>query len=107
VAHVRDGFSPQTNIVRQDGVRSTLISILKNGGSVPFGKEIFSHANGIGRQARSAEKDPVPLKMKDFSWPDGWPSFVATRGSSQQELSRGTLAVSFAFSEVKSEFERL
>src|SRR5277367_1248156 len=32
VAHVRDGFSPQTNIVRQDGVRSTLISILKNGG---------------------------------------------------------------------------
>jgi multidrug efflux pump subunit AcrB len=31
VAHVHDGFSPQTNIVRQDGVRSTLISILKNG----------------------------------------------------------------------------
>src|SRR6202012_2566343 len=31
VAHVRDGFSPQTNIVRQDGVRSTLLSILKNG----------------------------------------------------------------------------
>ncbi len=31
VANVRDGFSPQTNIVRQDGVRSTLISILKNG----------------------------------------------------------------------------
>jgi multidrug efflux pump subunit AcrB len=31
VASVRDGFSPQTNIVRQDGVRSTLISILKNG----------------------------------------------------------------------------
>jgi multidrug efflux pump subunit AcrB len=31
VAYVRDGFAPQTNIVRQDGVRSTLISILKNG----------------------------------------------------------------------------
>ncbi len=31
VAHVRDGFSPQTNIVRQDGLRSTLLSILKNG----------------------------------------------------------------------------
>ena len=31
VAHVHDGFSPQTNIVRQDGTRSTLISILKNG----------------------------------------------------------------------------
>jgi multidrug efflux pump subunit AcrB len=31
VANVRDGFSPQTNIVRQNGARSTLISILKNG----------------------------------------------------------------------------
>ncbi len=31
VANVRDGFSPQTNIVRQDGVRSTLLSVLKNG----------------------------------------------------------------------------
>jgi multidrug efflux pump subunit AcrB len=31
VAQVRDGFMPQANIVRQDGVRSTLISILKHG----------------------------------------------------------------------------
>ncbi|AQH01233.1 RND transporter [Burkholderia sp. KK1] len=31
VAHVRDGFSPQTNIVRQDGRRGVLISVLKNG----------------------------------------------------------------------------
>ncbi len=31
VAHVHDGFSPQTNVVRQDGLRSTLLSILKNG----------------------------------------------------------------------------
>jgi multidrug efflux pump subunit AcrB len=31
VAHVRDGFSPQTNIVRQDGQRGVLISVLKNG----------------------------------------------------------------------------
>jgi CzcA family heavy metal efflux pump len=31
VAHVRDGFTPQTNIVHQDGVRGTLLSILKNG----------------------------------------------------------------------------
>jgi len=33
VAHVRDGFSPQTNIVRQDGVRGTLLSVMKNGGA--------------------------------------------------------------------------
>src|SRR5580658_1724282 len=33
VAHVRDGFTPQTNIVRQDGVRGVLMSIYKLGGS--------------------------------------------------------------------------
>src|ERR1700686_2040433 len=33
VAHVRDGFSPQTNIVRQNGERGVLVSINKNGGS--------------------------------------------------------------------------
>ncbi|HJT87550.1 MAG TPA: efflux RND transporter permease subunit [Bryobacteraceae bacterium] len=31
VAHVRDGYSPQTNIVRQDGSRGALLSILKEG----------------------------------------------------------------------------
>jgi CzcA family heavy metal efflux pump len=33
VAHVRDGFPPQTNIVRQDGRRGALLSVLKNGGA--------------------------------------------------------------------------
>jgi multidrug efflux pump subunit AcrB len=33
VASVRDGFSPQTNIVRQDGARGVLLSVLKNGGA--------------------------------------------------------------------------
>jgi multidrug efflux pump subunit AcrB len=31
VGHVRDGFSPQTNVVRVDGQRATLQTILKNG----------------------------------------------------------------------------
>ncbi|MBB4198768.1 RND transporter [Rhodoblastus sphagnicola] len=31
VAHVRDGFSPQTNVVRLDGVRGVLQSVLKTG----------------------------------------------------------------------------
>jgi len=31
VAHVRDGYPPQTNIVRVDGRRAVLMSILKNG----------------------------------------------------------------------------
>ena len=33
VANVRDGYSPQTNIVRQDGTRGVLLSVLKNGGA--------------------------------------------------------------------------
>jgi multidrug efflux pump subunit AcrB len=33
VAHVRDGFPPQTNIVRVDGQRSALMNILKTGSS--------------------------------------------------------------------------
>ncbi|MGH8620329.1 MAG: efflux RND transporter permease subunit [Burkholderiales bacterium] len=33
IAHVRDGFSPQTNIVRQNGERGVLLSVLKNGGA--------------------------------------------------------------------------
>jgi multidrug efflux pump subunit AcrB len=45
VAHVRDGFSPQTNIVRQDGVRSTLISILKNGNNSTL--EIVSNVKAL------------------------------------------------------------
>ncbi|MFC5474511.1 efflux RND transporter permease subunit [Paraherbaspirillum soli] len=31
VAHVRDGFTPQTNVVRLDGQRGVLLSVLKNG----------------------------------------------------------------------------
>src|SRR6516162_6937247 len=31
VAHIRDGFAPQTNIVRQNGNRGALMSIYKNG----------------------------------------------------------------------------
>src|SRR2546427_3992999 len=33
VAHVRDGFAVQTNIVRQNGRRAALLTILKNGGA--------------------------------------------------------------------------
>jgi multidrug efflux pump subunit AcrB len=31
VAQVRDGYMPQQNVVRQDGVRSTMLTVLKNG----------------------------------------------------------------------------
>lgn len=31
VAHVRDGFSPQTNVVRRDGQRGALVTVMKTG----------------------------------------------------------------------------
>ncbi len=33
VAQVRDGFAPQTNIIRQDGRRGVLVTIMKTGGA--------------------------------------------------------------------------
>jgi len=33
VAHVRDGYAVQTNVVRHNGVRAALLTVLKNGGS--------------------------------------------------------------------------
>src|SRR5207245_3872442 len=33
VAHVRDGFAIQTNMVRQDGRRSVLLTVIKKGGA--------------------------------------------------------------------------
>lgn len=33
IGNVRDGFSPQTNVSRQDGRRGVLLSVLKNGGA--------------------------------------------------------------------------
>jgi multidrug efflux pump subunit AcrB len=33
VAHVRDGFAPQINIVKQNGQRGVLLPVLKNGGA--------------------------------------------------------------------------
>src|ERR1700716_3147953 len=36
VAQVRDGYMPQENIVHQDGVRSTLLQVFKNGSSSSF-----------------------------------------------------------------------
>src|SRR6266852_3819197 len=42
VAQVRDGYMPQQNVVRQDGVRSTLLSVLKNGSA-----STLQVANGV------------------------------------------------------------
>ena len=60
VAQVRDGYSPQTNIVRQDGVRGTLLTVMKNGGSSTL--DIVSNVKNT--LARVATTLPRELTMK-------------------------------------------
>jgi multidrug efflux pump subunit AcrB len=51
VAFVRDGFSPQTNIVRKDGARGVLLSVLKNGGASTL--DIMSDLRALLPQAQA------------------------------------------------------
>ena len=52
VAHVRNGFPPQTNIVRVDGQRSALLSVIKTGNASTLNivKGILSKADGLKSQ---------------------------------------------------------
>ncbi|MGA7402113.1 MAG: efflux RND transporter permease subunit [Candidatus Sulfotelmatobacter sp.] len=59
VAHIRDGFSPQTNIVRADGNRGALMSIYKNGNASTL--QIVSGVKNIVQQA--AQALPPALKI--------------------------------------------
>src|SRR5579872_1464590 len=59
VAHIRDGFAPQTNIVRQDGNRGALMSIYKNGNASTL--QIVGGVKDIVDQA--AQALPAELKV--------------------------------------------
>ena len=59
VAHIRDGFAPQTNIVRQNGNRGALMSIYKNGKASTL--QIVSGVKDIVDQA--AQSLPPELKI--------------------------------------------
>lgn len=63
VAHVRDGFSPQTNVVRQNGIRGTLLTIMKNGEASTL--DIVNHVKEI--LPRVAETLPEDLVMKPLN----------------------------------------
>ena len=51
VAHVRDGYAVQTNIVRHNGSRAALLTVLKNGGSSTL--EIIKELKAILPRIRS------------------------------------------------------
>jgi CzcA family heavy metal efflux pump len=59
VAHIRDGFAPQTNIVRQNGNRGVLMSIYKNGAASTL--QIVAGIKGIVKVA--AQALPPELKI--------------------------------------------
>jgi CzcA family heavy metal efflux pump len=59
VAHIRDGFAPQTNIVRQDNNRGALMSIYKNGNASTL--QIVAGVKNIVVQA--AQALPPELKI--------------------------------------------
>jgi multidrug efflux pump subunit AcrB len=52
VAHVRNGFPPQTNIVRVDGQRAALLSVIKTGNASTLNivKGIIAKADGLKSQ---------------------------------------------------------
>ena len=63
VAQVSDGFAPQTNIVRQDGRRSTLVTVLKAGNA-----STIDVVNGIRRLLPRVEQTlPPNLKIQPLA----------------------------------------
>jgi CzcA family heavy metal efflux pump len=61
VAHVRDGFAPQTNIVRANGQRGVLMSILKTGGTSTL--EVVSRVKEILKYYSSSLPEGLHLNM--------------------------------------------
>jgi CzcA family heavy metal efflux pump len=62
VAHIRDGFAPQTNIVRMDGVRGALMSMLKVGSASTITiVEGVKHAAEVASQYLPPEMNITPL----------------------------------------------
>src|SRR5882757_5044383 len=63
VANVRDGFAPQTNIVRQDGRRGALLSILKAGNASTL--DVVKGVRGL--LPRVAQTLPPELKIRPLA----------------------------------------
>ena len=61
VAHVRDGFAPQTNIVRVDGTRAVLMSIQKTG--VASTLDIIGRVKGLIPKIKENIPEGINLNM--------------------------------------------
>ena len=60
VAHVRDGYSPQTSVVRLDGRRAVLVSVLKTGKASTI--DIINGINGKLPQIKAQLPDSLAIK---------------------------------------------
>ena len=83
VAHIRDGFAPQTNIVRQDGNRGALMSIYKNGSASTL--QIVAGIKNI--VALAAQSLPPELKVTAL-----FDQSLFVRASIQGVLREGLIA---------------
>jgi len=61
VAHVRDGYAVQTNIVRHNGARAALLTVLKNGGSSTL--QIVKELKAMLPRVRSTLPSTLALKL--------------------------------------------
>jgi len=61
VAHVRDGYPPQTNIVRRDGHRGVLMSVLKTGSASTL--DIIKNIKGRMPRIRSSLPDGFHIDL--------------------------------------------
>ncbi len=69
VAHVRDGFAPQTNIVRQDGSRGALLTVLKTGNASTLRcgrRACASMLPARGRHAAAGAENPAAGRSIDL-----------------------------------------
>ncbi|XGV96947.1 MAG: efflux RND transporter permease subunit [Leptolyngbya sp. BL-A-14] len=61
VAQVHDGFAVQTNVVRQDGHRASLLTILKSGGASTL--DVVDRIKGVLPRIRSTLPPELDLKL--------------------------------------------
>jgi multidrug efflux pump subunit AcrB len=83
VAHVRDGYTPQTNVVRQDGVRSTLISVIKNGDNSTL---------DIVANIKKNAADILPTLPKDLTIRPLFDQSIFVRASIEGVIREGVIA---------------
>ena len=61
VAFVHDGNSPQTNIVRKDGIRGTLITVMRNGGASTL--DIVNNMKETLKHVKTTLPEGVDIKL--------------------------------------------